>query len=214
MRRKPLKTSVNKLDIVSLPYINIYLFIFAVEHQASAFQVDDLERELEQLRESNRAIQAEKCAIQAENSALQQQITRMKSELDDKERQLQQQGEEINDLRSTIEERRQIDFRRHEMQEKQIADERLARNLQQSERAREEALQLRHQYDSGIQIHDDSLHMTGSCGGNNNEWIGCLINTVEYCTTFSDRLTPEGVCISDLWNNLYYKGYITTSGYH
>ena len=159
MRRKPLKTSVNKLDIVSLPCINIYLFIFAVEHQASAFQVDDLERELEQLRESNRAIQAD----------LHQQITRMKSELDDKERQLQQQGEEINDLRSTIEERRQIDFRRHEMQEKQITDERLARNLQQSERACEEALQLCHQYDSGIQIRDDSLHMTGSYGGNNNE---------------------------------------------
>ena len=129
----------------------------------------------------------------------------MKSELDDNERQLQQQGEEINDLRSTIEERRQIDFMRHEMQEKQITDEHLARSLQQSGRACEEALQLCHRYDcgiqirddSGIQIRDDSLHMTGSCGGNNNEWIGCLINTVEYCTTFSDRLTPEGVCISD-----------------
>ena len=117
---------------------------------------------MEQLRESNRAIQAEK-------SALQQQITRMKSELDDKERQLQQQGEEINDLRSTIEERRQIDFMRHEMQEKQITDERLARNLQQSERACEVALQPFHQYDSGIHIRDDSLHMTGSYGGNNNE---------------------------------------------
>ncbi|XP_062505746.1 uncharacterized protein LOC134182362 [Corticium candelabrum] len=35
-----------------------------VEHQASAFQVDDLQRELEQLRESNRAIQAEKAALQ------------------------------------------------------------------------------------------------------------------------------------------------------
>ena len=88
----------------------------------------------------------------------------MKSESDDKERQLQQ-----HDMRSTIEERRQIDIMRHGMQEKQITDERLARNLQQSERAREEALQPCHQYDSGIQIHDDSLHMTGSYGGNNNE---------------------------------------------
>ncbi|XP_062505724.1 uncharacterized protein LOC134182339 isoform X2 [Corticium candelabrum] len=111
-----------------------------VEHQASACQVDDLQKELEQLRESNRAIQAEKSALQLQ----------------------QQQQQEINDMRSTIEElRRQIDVLRHEVQEKHTTNERLARDLQRSERAWQELQQLQHQYDSVIQIHDDSLHMTG-----------------------------------------------------
>ncbi|XP_062505649.1 uncharacterized protein LOC134182270 [Corticium candelabrum] len=188
-----------------------------VKHQASAFQVDDLQRELEQLRESNRAIQAEKSALQQqlvdqeavthtvtdenerqvgevrrllqvlqqcdedikqlqtavhdqehlaaqkqrEANYLQQEITRMTSELDDKEGQLQQQGELLNDMRSTIEEqRRQIDVLRHKVQEKHTTNERLARDMQRSERAMQQLERLQHQYDSVIQIHDDSLHMT------------------------------------------------------
>ena len=159
---------------------------------------------MEQLRESNRAIQAEKCAIQAEKSALQQQladqeaviravtdenerqvgevrrllqlmqerdennkrlqnqISRLTNQLDNKESRLQQQGGEIDVLR-------------HEVQDKHTTNERLARDLQRSERAVQQLQQLQHQYDSLIQIHDDSLHMTGlklgtgGYGGNRNE---------------------------------------------
>ncbi|XP_062505307.1 uncharacterized protein LOC134182013 isoform X2 [Corticium candelabrum] len=160
------------------------------KHQASAFQVDDLQRELEQLRESNRAIQAEKCAIQAEKYALQQQLAdqeavpcaityeherqvgevrrllqlmqerdennkrlqnqlrRMTYQLDNKERRLQQQGGEIDVLRQ-------------EVQEEHTTNELLARDLQRSERAMQELERLQHQYDRLVQIHDDSLHMTG-----------------------------------------------------
>ncbi|XP_062498767.1 probable serine/threonine-protein kinase DDB_G0271682 isoform X2 [Corticium candelabrum] len=207
--------------------------------RASACQVEDLQRELEQLRESNQAIQAEKSAIQAEKSALQQQladqeavtrtvtdenerqvgelmrllqlmqqrdednkqlqtalheqehlaaqkqreanelqeeITRMASQLDDKERQLQQKEEELDGKKNTIEQqgstieqqgstieeqRRRMNVLRHEVQEKQTANERLARDLQRSESAVQELQQLQHQYDSVTLIHDDSLHMTG-----------------------------------------------------
>ena len=159
---------------------------------------------MEQLRESNRAIQAEKCAIQAEKSALQQQladqeaVTRavtdenerqvgevrrllqlmqerdennrrlqnqlstLTNQLDNKERRLQQQGGEIDVLR-------------HEVQEEHTTNERLARDLQRSERAVQELERLQHQYDSLVQIHDDSLQMTGlklgtgGYGGNRNE---------------------------------------------
>ncbi|XP_062505962.1 uncharacterized protein LOC134182556 [Corticium candelabrum] len=154
-----------------------------VEHQASAFQVDDLQRELEQLRESNQAIQAEKSALQQQladqeavtcavtdenerqvgevrrllqliqerdenNKQLQNQIRRLTNQLDNKERRLQQQGGEIDVLR-------------HEVQEKHTTNERLARDLQRSERAMQELERLQHQYDSLVQIRDDSLHMTG-----------------------------------------------------
>ena len=168
-----------------------------MEHQASAFQVDDLQRELEQLRESNRAIQAEKSALQQQladqeavtcavtdenerqvgevrrllqliqerdenNKRLQNQIRRLTNQLDNKERRLQQQGGEIDVLR-------------HEVQEKHTTNERLARDLQRSERAMQELERLQHQYDSLVQIRDDSLHMTGlklgkgGYGGNRNE---------------------------------------------
>ena len=200
---------------------------------------------MEQLRESNQAIQAEKSAIQAEKSALQQQladqeavtrtvtdenerqvgevrrllqlmqqrdednkqlqtalheqehlaaqkqreanelqeeITRMASQLDDNERQLQQKEEELDGKKNTIEQqgstieeqRRRMNVLRHEVQEKQTANERLARVLQRSESAVQELQQLQHQYDSVTLIHDDSLHMTGlklgegAYGGNRN----------------------------------------------
>ena len=152
---------------------------------------------MEQLRESNRAIQAEKAALQQQladqepvtltvtdenerqveevrkllqlmqerdedNKRLQNQISRPTNQLDNKEKRLQQQGGEIDVLR-------------HEVQEKHTTNERLARDLQRRERAMQELERLQHQYDSVIQIHDDSLHMTGlklgtgAYGGNRNE---------------------------------------------
>ena len=152
---------------------------------------------MEQLRESNRAIQAEKSAFQQQladqeavtrtvteenerqvgevrrllqlmqerdenNRQLQNQISRLTNQLDNKERRLQQQGGEIDVLR-------------HEVQEQHTTNDRLARDLQRRERAMQELQQLQHQYDSVIQIHDDSLHMTGlklgkgAYGGNRNE---------------------------------------------
>ncbi|XP_062523600.1 probable serine/threonine-protein kinase DDB_G0271682 [Corticium candelabrum] len=103
----------------------------------------------------------------------------MASQLDDNERQLQQQEEELDGKRNTIEQqgitieeqRRQMDVLRHEVQEmdvmrheaqeKHTINERLARDLQRSESAVQELQQLQHQYDSITLIHDDSLHMTG-----------------------------------------------------
>ena len=207
--------------------------------QASACQVDDLQRELEQVRESNQAIQAEKSAFQQqladqeavtrtvtdenerqvgevrrllqlmqqrdedneqlqtavheqehlsaqkqrEANKLQEEITRMANQLDDKEVHLQQKEEELDGKTNTIEQqgstieeqRRQMNVWRHEVQEKDMTNKRLARDLQRSESAVQELQQLQHQYDSVIQIHDDSLHMTGvklgkgAYGGNRNE---------------------------------------------
>ncbi|XP_062505245.1 uncharacterized protein LOC134181961 isoform X3 [Corticium candelabrum] len=83
-----------------------------------------------------------------DNKRLQNQISRPTNQLDNKEKRLQQQGGEIDVLR-------------HEVQEKHTTNERLARDLQRRERAMQELERLQHQYDSVIQIHDDSLHMTG-----------------------------------------------------
>ena len=149
-------------------------------------QVGEVRRLLQVLQQCDEDIKQLQTAVhdqehlaaqkQREANYLQQEITRMTSELDDKEGQLQQQGEELNDMRSTIEEqRRQIDVLRHEVQEKHTTNERLARDLQRRERSVQELQQLQRQYDSVIQIHDDSLHMTGlelgkgAYGGNRNE---------------------------------------------
>ncbi|XP_062506016.1 uncharacterized protein LOC134182605 isoform X3 [Corticium candelabrum] len=156
---------------------------YQVEHQAGAFQVDDLQRELEQLRESNRAIQAEKSALQqqlADQEAVTRAVTddnerqagevrrllQLMQELDEDNKQLQNQISTLTNLLDNKERRLQqqegeIDVLRHEVQEKHTTNERLMRDLQRRERAVQELQQLQHQYNSVIQIHDDSLHMTG-----------------------------------------------------
>ena len=153
------------------------------ENERQVGEVRRLLQVLQQCDEDIKQLQTavhdqEHLAAQKEREAnyLQQEITRMTSELDDKEGQLQQQGEELNDMRSTIEEqRRQIDVLRHEVQEKHTTNERLARDLQRRESAMQQLQQLQHQYDSVIQIHDDSVHMDGlelgkgAYGGNRNE---------------------------------------------
>ncbi|XP_062505782.1 uncharacterized protein LOC134182399 [Corticium candelabrum] len=183
-----------------------------VKHQASAFQVDDLQRELEQLRESNRAIQAEKSALLQQladqeavtravtdenerqvgevrrllqlmqerdenNKRLQNQLSTLTNQLDNKESRLQQQGGEIDVLR-------------HEVQEEHTTNERLARDLQRSERAVQELERLQHQYDSLIQIHDDSLQMTGlklGTGGYGEVGVGMWSGVAVAVKTFHEE---------------------------
>ena len=138
---------------------------------------------MEQLRESNRAIQAEKSALQqqlADQEAVTRAVTddnerqagevrrllQLMQELDEDNKQLQNQISTLTNLLDNKERRLQqqegeIDVLRHEVQEKHTTNERLMRDLQRRERAVQELQQLQHQYNSVIQIHDDSLHMTG-----------------------------------------------------
>ena len=138
---------------------------------------------MEQLRESNRAIQAEKSALQqqlADQEAVTRAVTdenerqagevrrllQLMQELDEDNKQLQNQISTLTNLLNNKERRLQqqegeIDVLRHEVQEKHTTNERLMRDLQRRERAVQELQQLQHQYSSVIQIHDDSLHMTG-----------------------------------------------------
>ncbi|XP_062505357.1 early endosome antigen 1-like [Corticium candelabrum] len=86
-----------------------------VEHQASAFQDDDLQRELELLRESNRAIQVEKSALQ---QLLADQETVTRAIIDENEQQVgeierllqvvQQCDEDIKQLQTAVRDQKHL----------------------------------------------------------------------------------------------------------
>ena len=111
-------------------------------HQASVNQVDDLQRELEQLRESNQAIQAEKSALQ-QQLADQEAVTRTVTDENVRQvgevrrlRQLMQQRDQDNkQLQTAVHEQEHLAERKQrEANELQEEITRMASQLDDNER--------------------------------------------------------------------------------